>query len=262
VILEDKTVLVCGVGPGLGREVAAISLREGARVVLAARTASKLEAVAKELEELGAASDSIACVPTDVTDPAQCDGLAAAALDRFGRVDALVQVAALDGIFGSFETSPREDWQRAFETNVLGPVQLSRAVAPIMKRAGAGSIVLIGSQAMFLPQTPQIAYGSSKGALLSAMYYMARELGPDKIRVNMVIPTWMWGPPVEAYVKQAAREQGRSEGEIVADITARMPLGEIPADEDVAEAVAFLASDRARMITGQSLLVNAGELMR
>ena len=72
----------------------------------------------------------------------------------------------------------------------------------------------------------------------------------------------MWGPPVEAYVKMTAKAQGRTEEEVIADITANMPLGEIPADEDVAEAVVFLASDRARMITGQSLLVNAGELMR
>ena len=115
---------------------------------------------------------------------------------------------------------------------------------------------------MLAPQTPQVAYGASKGGLQSAMYYMAKELGPDRIRVNMVVPTWMWGPPVQAYVKMMAKQQGRTEDEIVGDITANMPLGEIPADGDVAEAILFFASDRARMITGQRLLVNAGELMR
>ena len=258
-ILAGKTVVVCGVGPGLGREIVAACLRDGANVVLAARTAAKIEAAAKELDPSG---ESVACVPTDVTDEAQCEELVRAAVERFGALDAVVQVAALDALFGSLEESALEDWRRAFDTNVLGPAQLARAAAPLMREHGGGSIVLIGSQAMLQPQTPQIAYGASKGALLSAMYYMAKELGPDRIRVNMVIPTWMWGPPVEAYVKMTAKAQGRTEEEVIADITANMPLGEIPADEDVAEAVVFLASDRARMITGQSLLVNAGELMR
>jgi NAD(P)-dependent dehydrogenase (short-subunit alcohol dehydrogenase family) len=258
-MLAGKTVLVCGAGPGLGREVAAVSLREGARVVLAARRAEKLEALAAELQ---AGDESLLCVPMDITDAERCDAAVAASVERFGRLDALVQVAALDTLFGSLEAGELADWQRAFDTNVLGTAKLVRAALPALRKAGGGSVVLIGSQAMLLPQTPQIAYGSSKGALLSAMYYMARELGPDKIRVNMVVPTWMWGPPVEAYVAGTATREGRSPQEVVADITANMPLGEIPADEDVAEAVAFLASDRARMITGQSLMVNAGEVMR
>ena len=258
-ILEGKTVVVCGVGPGLGREVAAAALRDGARVVLAARSSAKLEAAAKELDATG---ESVACIATDLTDAAQCAALAAAAVDRFGRLDAVVQVAALDAIFGSFEDGSLEDWQRAFETNVLGPVKLARAAAKAMKRGGGGAVVLIGSQALLHPQTPQAAYGASKGGLLSAMYYMAKELGPAKIRVNMVIPTWMWGPPVEAYVKMTAKQRGCAPSDVIAEITRNMPLGEIPADGDVAEAVVFLCSDRARMITGQSLMVNAGELMR
>jgi len=259
VILQDKTVVVCGVGPGLGREVAEKALRDGARVVLAARTAAKLEAIAKEIDPSGA---STACVPTDLTDTDQCNALAAAAVDRFGGIDALVQVAALDALFGNVADAPLEDFERAYDTNVVGPVRLARAVTPIMRRAGGGSIVLTGSQAMLQPQTPQVAYGASKGGLLSAMYYMAKELGPHRIRVNMVVPTWMWGPPVEAYVKMTAKQQGVDEASVVAGITAGMPLGEIPSDGDVAEAILFFASDRARMITGQRLLVNAGELMR
>lgn len=257
-ILSGKTVVVCGVGPGLGREVAEKALRDGANVVLAARTAAKLEVLAKELDPEGR---SVACVPTDLTDQEQCNALAAEAANRFGSIDALVQVAALDTVFGSFADAPLEDFQRTFDTNVLGPVRLARAVAPIMKQGGGGSIVLVGSQAMLHPQTPQVAYGSSKGGLLSAMYYMAKELGPDKIRVNMVVPTWMWGPPVEAYVKMTAKQRSCTEEEVIAEITAGMPLGEIPADDDVAEAIVFFASDRSRMITGQRLLVNSGELM-
>ena len=91
---------------------------------------------------------------------------------------------------------------------------------------------------------------------------MAKALGPDRVRVHTVVPTWMWGPPVQGYVKMLAEQQSVPEADVIAGITTNMPLGEIPADEDVAETVAFFLSDRARMITGQSIFVNAGELMR
>ena len=110
--------------------------------------------------------------------------------------------------------------------------------------------------------TTMLPYAASKAGLLSATYYLAKELGPHKIRVNTVVPSWMWGPPVEGYVKYMAETQGVPPAEVIEGITKDMPLGEIPADDDVAEVVVFFASERARMITGQSLLVNAGELMR
>ncbi len=258
-ILEDKTVVVSGVGPGLGREVAAAALRDGARVAIGARSVDKLEALAAELDPSG---ERVAPCPTDITDPAQCEALLKTAVDRFGGVDAAVQVAALDALFGTLESTSAEDWRRSMETNVLGTLQFARAAVAPLRARGGGSIVLVGSQSMWLPPAmPQIAYASAKGALLSAMKHMTTELGPDRIRVNMVIPTWMWGPPVQLYVQWQAKQRGVPEEEIVAEITAKMPLGEIPADEDVAEAIVFFCSDRARMITGQTLLVNAGELL-
>jgi len=94
------------------------------------------------------------------------------------------------------------------------------------------------------------------------MYHLVNELGPSKIRVNMVIPTFMWGPPVEGYVKSDAKRRGISEEEVIAEITSTMPLGEIPKDDDVANACLFFCSDYSRMVTGETLLVNAGELLR
>ncbi len=94
------------------------------------------------------------------------------------------------------------------------------------------------------------------------MYYLADELGKERIRVNMVVPSWMWGPPVQGFVKMRAKGENVSEEAIVNEITSKIPLGEIVPDEDVAEAALLLASDRARSITGQALMVNGGELMR
>lgn len=259
-MLEGKTVVVTGVGPGLGREIAACAVRDGANVAIAARGGEKLAKIAVDLDPGG---ERVLACPTDITRPDDCEALMARAAERFSRVDAVVQVAALDTLFGTLESTSAEDWAKAMGVNVVGTMQVASAAVPHLEAAGGGSIVLIGSQSMWLPPPmKQIAYASSKGALISAMYHMAEELGPKKIRVNMVIPTWMWGPPVEAYVRWQAKERNLSEEAVIGEITARMPLGEIPADEDVAEAVGFFCSDRSRMITAETLLVNAGELMR
>ena len=258
-ILKDRTLVISGVGTGLGREVARLALRDGARVVLAARTESALEATARDLDPSG---ERVAYQRTDITSAEDCEALTALALERFERIDAMVQVAAYQAAFGGLHDTDFEKWRRSFDTNVLGSLTLIRAIAPRMKRAGGGSLVLIGSQAMYQMQMPHAGYAASKGALLSAMYYLAHELGADRIRVNMVVPSWMWGPPVEAFVKVRAKSEGRSEEAIIRDITSRIPLGEIVPDEEVAEAALFLASDRARCITGQTLMVNGGEMMR
>jgi len=258
-ILRGKTVVISGVGGGLGREIARLALRDQANIVLGARTESVLEQTAKDLEPTG---ERVAYRRTDITRAEDCEALTALALERFGAVHALVQVAAYENVWGGLYDTDFENWRRAFETNVLGNLMMIRAAAPEMKKAGGGSVVLIGSLSMYLPQLPQAGYAASKGALLSTMYYLAQELGADKIRVNMVVPSWMWGPPVEAFVKLRAKAEGVAQEAIVDEIRSRIPLGEIVPDEEVAEATIFFASDRARCISGQTLIVNGGETMR
>jgi NAD(P)-dependent dehydrogenase (short-subunit alcohol dehydrogenase family) len=140
---------------------------------------------------------------------------------------------------------------------------MTRACLPALKERG-GSVVFIGTQsAIAAPsQVRQAAYAASKGALTSAMYSLAREVGPHRVRVNTVLPGWMWGPPVQAYVQITAQTEGVPEDEVLGRLTERMALPDLATDGDVADAAVFLASDRARAITGQQLLVNAGELMR
>ena len=145
---------------------------------------------------------------TDITDPESCDSLVELAQERFGSVDALIQVAAYENVWGGLYDLKFDAWRKAFETNVLGALTVIRPVATAMKAGGGGSVVLIGSQSMFQPALPQGGYAASKSALLSAMYYLVDELGPDNIRCNMVIPSWMWGPNVEMYVNGTAEQPG------------------------------------------------------
>jgi NAD(P)-dependent dehydrogenase (short-subunit alcohol dehydrogenase family) len=258
-ILNGKTVIVTGVGEGLGRECATSALRDGANVVLAARTAGTLESTAVELDPEGS---RVTTHVTDITDAGSCDGLVGHALSRFGSVDALIQVAAYENVWGGLYDLRFEAWRKAFETNVLGALTVLRPVATAMKAGGGGSVVLIGSQSMFQPALPQSGYAASKGALLSAMYYLADELGADNIRCNMVVPSWMWGPNVQMYVTGTATSQGITEAEVLEGIAGKFPLRRMTEDGEVADVAVFFASDYAKAVTGQHLMVNSGEMMR
>ncbi|MFF4270977.1 SDR family oxidoreductase [Streptomyces sp. NPDC001536] len=259
-LLTGKTVVVSGVGAGLGHQVAAAVVRDGGNAVLGARTEANLAKSAAEIDPDGAHT---AYRPTDITDERQCVALAELASERFGRIDAVVHVAAWDSYFGGVEDADFATWQSVIDVNLLGSLRMTRACLPALKTCG-GSVVFIGTQSSVAApsQVRQAAYAASKGALTSAMYSLARELGPHRIRVNTVLPGWMWGPPVQAYVQFTAHTEGVEESEVLGRLTERMALPELATDGDVADAAVFLASDRARAITGQSLLVNAGELMR
>ncbi|MER8234777.1 SDR family oxidoreductase [Streptomyces sp. NPDC094049] len=259
-LLRGKTVVVSGVGAGLGHRVAETVVGDGGNAVLGARTGANLVRSAAAIDPAG---QRTAHRVTDITDEKQCEALAALAVERFGGIDAVVHVAAWDSYFGGLEDADFATWQGVLDVNLLGTLRMTRACLPALKERG-GSVVLIGTQsAVAAPtQVRQAAYAASKGALTSAMYSLAHELGPHRVRVNTVLPGWMWGPPVEAYVRFAAHTEGVPEEEVLGRLTERMALPELATDGDVADAVAFLASDRSRSITGQSLLVNAGELMR
>lgn len=259
-MLEGKSVLVVGVGTGLGREIASVAVRDGANVTIAARNEDNLRTVAADLDPSG---EHVAYCATDISDTAQLDRLMTTVQERFGGLQGLVICASNDTSMGGITSTSDEDWERTFKVNVFATARTVRAAVPLLKQQG-GSIVFVGSQQWIFParDMPQIAYGSSKGAGVSMMYALSHELGADKIRVNTVVPSWMWGPNVELYVKWQAGTQGRPEADIKADLDAKFALGEMATDNDVAETIGFFLSDRARSITGQALLVNAGEIPR
>jgi NAD(P)-dependent dehydrogenase (short-subunit alcohol dehydrogenase family) len=259
-MLNGKSVLVIGVGPGLGKEIARVAHQDGASVFLAARREDSLRATAEELDPSG---ERVGYRATDITDADQLAQLMAAVDERFGKLDGLAICASFDAGMGGIEATSDKQWRDTFEVNVFATAATVRAAFPLLKRQG-GSVVFVGSQQWIYParDVQQLAYGSSKGAGVSMMYGLAPELGAHKIRVNTVVPSWMWGPNVGMYVDWQSGVQGKPKEEIRAQLDAKFALGEMATDRDVAEAVGFFLSDRARSITGQSLLVNAGELAR
>lgn len=260
-LLQDKVVVVSGIGPGLGQELSTLAALEGAAaVVLAARTPGKLDAAEQEIRALGLATP-ILKVPTDIADPAQCQALADSAVEAFGRIDVLFNSAYDPGSFEPVETAALDGWRRSMEVNFFGTMQLTQACVAYMKDSGGGAIVMIATMVEHKPMATQGGYGASKSALRNATKHLALELGRYNIRVNSCHMGWMWGPNVEAYFAWQSQATGKPQDELIAEVARNIPLGAIPDDGECARAAAFLASDYASVVTGAALDVNGGEYM-
>jgi NAD(P)-dependent dehydrogenase (short-subunit alcohol dehydrogenase family) len=254
-LLRDKVVIVCGVGPGLGRAIALRGAHAGADVVLAARTASRLDEVAKEVVDLGRRAIT---VRADVTDDHAAQRIATAAMDAFGRVDALVHNA--------FAIPPLTDLadvdlgavRAGFETNVLAALRMTRLLTPALA-ASRGSVVMINSAVLRHSRRTFGAYKMAKAALLALAQSLATELGPRGIRVNTVAPGYIWAGSLKWYFGWLAEQRGVDPQQIYDETAETLDLRKLPEPDEIADAVVFLASPMARAITGQCLDVNAGE---
>lgn len=254
-LLEGKVVIVSGIGPGLGRSTAVLSAQEGADVVLAARTPENLAAVEEEITALGRRALS---VPTDITDADQCRALAERAVAEFGRIDVLVNNAAHPGPHKPLADVDIDRFRQAFEVNVFGTLALTQAVIPALRDAGGGSIVMVNTVGMRRPSLGSGPYASSKAALNLLAQSLALELGPDGIRVNSVMPSYIWGDPVRRHFERLAEERGVEYQTVYDEAAGALPLRKLATPDEIAEAIVFFASDRSGVITGQSLNVDCG----
>jgi len=260
-LLKDKVVIVSGIGPGLGQELSTLAAKEGASaVVLAARTAQKLDEAEQEIMDLGLGT-AVLKVPTDISDQVQCQALAAATMREFGRIDVLFNSAYDPGSFEPVELASMDGWRRSMDVNLFGTMYLTQACVVPMKDNGGGSIVMIATMVEHKPLAMQGGYGASKSALRCATKHLALELGQYNIRVNSCHMGWMWGPSVAGYFAWQAQETGKSQEELIADVTRNIPLGVIPDDGECAKAAVFFASDYSSVVTGAALDVNGGEYM-
>ncbi|MDG1365502.1 MAG: SDR family oxidoreductase [Acidimicrobiales bacterium] len=256
-VLDGKTVLISGVGPGLGTACVAAALRDGANVIATARNVERLKAAMAALDPSG---ERTLAAGADIMDLDAVTTAVDAGVAKFGGLDGVANVAAYDAIMGTLLDTDPETFRNVLEVNVFGTTNLVRGCVPALRANGGGSVVLIGSQSAHKPNpVPQGPYGPSKAALVAVARDLANDLGPDKIRVNTVVPTWMWGPNVEFYCQWQAGERGVEPADVKAEIESGMALREMPTDDDVAESVIFFLSERSRMVTGQRIIVNAGE---
>lgn len=254
-LLRDRVALVSGVGPGMGRDIALALARQGADLVLGARTRERLKAVAAEVEQGGRRAVFAA---TDIRSERDCLALAELARREFGRVDVLVNNAFVQPPFETLEEAPIETWQRSFDTNLFGQVRMTKAIVPLMKEQQHGSIVFINSMSARRTRPQLGIYSAAKSALLATARILATELGGHGIRVNSILPGYVWGPSVEWYFAQQAERRGITPEQVYEEVASETCLHHLPTSAEIADSVVYLASDLSRVVTGQALDVNAG----
>lgn len=254
-LLAGSVVVVSGVGPGLGRSIALRCARNGADLVLAARTESKLDEVAEQVRGLGRRALT---VPTDITDADSAAALRDAAVAEYGRVDTLVNNAFAIPAMKPFARTDFDHIRDAIELTVIGALRLTQLFTPALAEAD-GSVVNINSMVLRHSQERYGSYKLAKSALLSMSQSLATELGPQGIRVNSVAPGYIWGPTLQSYFAHQAEKYGTSVDEIYTHTAAGSDLRRLPEPDQIADTVLFLASSMAAAITGQCIDVNCGE---
>ncbi len=254
--LADRIALVTGPAKGMGASISQALALAGAELVLAGRDLAAIEPVAARVRALGRRAEILAC---DVTDPEQVATTVAAAEAAFGRIDILVNVAGGTGPIGKsgVETTP-EEFRQIIDLNLTGCFLTMRAVLPGMMARRGGKIVNIGGTFGLRGRAGRTSYSASKWGLRGLTKSFALEAGPFNVNVNSVCPGMVEGPRFEKVCADMARRLGITPAEAGERHAAEYALKRVSAPEDVAHAVVFLASDKARQITGQDLAVDGG----
>jgi NAD(P)-dependent dehydrogenase (short-subunit alcohol dehydrogenase family) len=245
--IQGKVAFITGGGGGIGSATAERLLAEGAAGVTVADIS--LEAAQRVADRLGA---KVSAVAMDNGDEASIKAGLDAAFDRFGRLDILVNNAALTdaatlGLDTNVTDIPLDVWNRTLQVNATGYLLCCRYAIPRMAAAGGGAIVNTASGSGMLADISRIAYGASKAAVISLTQFVATQHGKDRIRCNAIAP----GPVVTAHTRAVA-------GPLFDIIARHMPMGELGVPDDAAALIVFLASDDARYINGQTIIIDGG----
>jgi len=250
--LPDRVAVITGAGHGIGKNYARRFAREGAAVVLADIDGDAVEAGARELTSAGYQAIG---APTDIREKADVDRMAQTAVDAFGRLDILVNNAALFATVpmsrSPFDEIEIEEWDRMMAINLRGPWLAARAVYPIMRRQGYGKVINISSGTALKGSASRIHYVTSKAGILGFTKTLAREMGPSGITVNCVAPGSTLSEESPDAATVAMRESAKSD----------RALARVQHPDDLEGAVLFFASSDSDFITGQTLVVDGGSYM-
>jgi NAD(P)-dependent dehydrogenase (short-subunit alcohol dehydrogenase family) len=254
-LLDGKVVVISGVGPALGTTLARRCAENGADLVLAARTVERLEDVAKQVTDMGRRAVSVG---TDITQDDQVDHLVSESLKAYGKVDVLINNAFRVPSMKPLANTTFDHIRDAIELTVLGALRLTQGFTPALAET-KGSVVNVNSMVVRHSQAKYGAYKMAKSALLAMSQSLSTELGEQGIRVNSVVPGYIWGDTLKSYFNHQAGKYGTTVEQIYDATAAASDLKRLPTEDEVASAILFMASDLSSGITGQALDVNCGE---
>ena len=252
--LKDKVALITGSSYGLGRATAILFAKEGANVVIAARSEDKGTAVVREITEAGG---SAVYLQADVSLSDSVQNLVTGALEACGRIDILVNNAGVQPKTGLLEEQTEEDWDRVVAINMKGYFMMMKYTIPQMIKQGGGVIVNVSS-AQGLVGVPNISpYAATKGGIITLTKTAAIEYASRNIRINCVAPGMIMTPMLENMM--ANLPQDSVEAQASSDMVSQLvPLGRIATPEEIAPAILFLASDDSVYMTGSVVVVDGG----
>lgn len=256
--LKDKVAIITGGGYGIGRQIALAYADAGMKLTLAARTRAPLEQACAEIRKANGAARFI---ETDVSKEADCVRMAQATLDAFGRIDILVNNAGIAGPTKSATDMSLPEWQEVLDINLTGAWLASRAVIPTMVKQGAGSILMISSGAGRRGFPLRAPYAASKWAMIGLTQTLAGEWGMKGVRVNCICPGAVEGDRIERVIKARAEAMGAPYEQVRKAFTSPAAMQRMVTEDEVARVALFLVSDLAGGMTGQTLNVDAGNIM-
>ena len=254
--LAGRVAIVTGASKGIGRVISQTFAAHGARLVCAARTRNLVEQTAAGIR---AADGEAIAVPCDAARHDDVERLVATALDRFGRLDCLVNNAGDSGPTKSVQEYALEEWQYTVDSCLTSAFLCAKFAVPAMIAAGGGAIVNISSMAGRRGLPFRVGYCAAKAGQIGMTYGLAVELGPHNIRVNAILPGAIEGDRIDRVIAGQAQARGVSEAELRQAFVSRAPLKRMATADDVAQLAVFLCSDSARNISGQCIPVNAGD---
>jgi 3-oxoacyl-[acyl-carrier protein] reductase len=258
--LKDRRCVVTGASRGIGRAVAAALAAEGAHVLLVGRDEAALAEAAGALLEGAPAGTRAEALAADVTDPAAAEAIVGACVERLGGIDVLVNNAGTSSVV-PLEQLGEDDWEVQWQLNVRGPDRLMRAAAPRMAEGGWGRIVNVASSAGKRPSATNVAYAVTKSAQLALSRAYAEAWAAKGVLVNAIAPgpveTGLWLAD-GGLADQAAAARGTDRETALRGAQGRQPLGRFSTPQEIADAVAYLCSERASSVVGAAWSVDGG----